>query len=284
LPAHRDPERWHERLGGTRPPESRLDTTDTGAGRGDAAPRDPGGNDAARNDAAVGQHTAPDGNRTPERGNHSAPGHIDDGARDGALGRAAAGSDGTGADSSRGDHDVPGGNHDEPPAPTSRETTLDHRTGPDEHASSALGDRHGRTAADPVVWRSADGAGLSLTEGQKARADDFLARAHEVETSVNYVMRVVTDEHPGVRLESLGVKTDADAYRDLATGLRRTDATPEQLVADTYDVLRYRAVIDEGNFAASAQGAGKFGVPVLLAMVLMYVKLTPIRTDRPTRG
>lgn len=160
--------------------------------------------------------------------------------------RPDEGTDWDGGDRDADDPD-PAGQGDEPAT-----ESPDH----DESGSGSDGGDRSGLGDDPIAWENPD-EGVSLTESQKAAADEYLATSRQIEPRITQDMQDLAAEHPGARLEGLDyrLKSEDSFYRKLATAIDEEQpfASVDDLLTNMKDSVRYTFLIEPGDYARSTQ-------------------------------
>lgn len=184
-------------------------------------------------------------------------GHVPDGGM--ADGGMADGDvpDGDAPGGDRPDEDWDGGDRDaDDPDPAGQGD--EPATGSSDHDESGSGSDGGDRSGlgdDPIAWENPD-EGVSLTESQKAAADEYLATSRQIEPRITQDMQDLATEHPGARLEGLDyrLKSEDSFYRKLATAIEKEPWTPaDELLGDMKDSVRYTYVVDPDDYVRSTQ-------------------------------
>jgi hypothetical protein len=130
-------------------------------------------------------------------------------------------------------------------------------TGSSDHDESGSGSDGGDRSGlgdDPIAWENPD-EGVSLTESQKAAADEYLATSRQIEPRITQDMQDLAAEHPGARLEGLDyrLKSEDSFYRKLATSILNTPTSVDDLLAKMKDSVRFTFVVEPGDYVRSTQ-------------------------------
>jgi hypothetical protein len=215
-----------------------------------------GGGDSMPGDSGPGGGS--DGNRPGDGGGNWTGGRfgIDgEAAPDGAGGNPPDGSDWDVPDRGTPDADLPDWDSGDPDADAPPDAPAADASDAGESGSDGDGVDRSGLGDDPIAWENAD-EGVSLTESQKAAADEYLAASREIEPRITQDMQDLAAEHPGARLEGLDyrLKGEDSFYRKLATAISYEQLSPmDRLLGDMKDSVRYTFLVDPDDYVHSTQ-------------------------------